>query len=255
MTTLGRPVLAMGVDAFRDDWVSSPATSRLFDGTTALDVALDRAKGGALRISLGRSRADPLDHAPASCVVLGVKMSLPNHTRHRVLAAFVLGIGLAGFTWSAMAERGPDDRTLAQQVITQAAAGGSGRPAMSHALARTREALVRADQARNAGDARFAKRLEGLAREWAELARDIDRATNAEQRVDSAQRAAASATLDVRKTEALLETLAARRARAQGQLQQLHTASSAGIPSAALSAALLKPPSPLAPPAPKGSSR
>jgi hypothetical protein len=49
----------------------------------------------------------------------------------------------------------------------------------------------------------------------------------------------------------MLETLVARRSRAEGELQQLHAASSAGIPAPALSAARLRPHTPIA--APKGS--
>jgi hypothetical protein len=166
-------------------------------------------------------------------------MTRSNQFRHRTLAAIALGIGLGGFTWTAMANRGPDDRTVATQVLAQYAASAS--PASSHALAEANRALQRAEQARAAGDVTHAKHLEGLAREWAEMAQDVTRATSAEGRADQKQRAAASATLNIRKTQALIETLVARRARAQGELQQLHAASSAGIPSAALSAARLRP--------------
>lgn len=168
-------------------------------------------------------------------------MTRSNQSRHRTLAAIVLGIGFAGFTWNAMANRGPDDRTVATQVLAQYAASASAVPASSHALAEAKLALQRAEQARAAGDLTHARHLEGLAREWAEMAQDVTRATSAEGRADQKQRAAASATLNIRKTQALIETLVARRARAQGELQQLHAASSAGIPSAALSAARLRP--------------
>jgi len=168
-------------------------------------------------------------------------MTRSNQFRHRTLAAIVLGIGLAGFTWTAMANRGPDDRTVATQVLAQYAASASAAPATSHALAEAHRALQRAEQARASGDVTHANHLEGLAREWAEMAQDISRATTSEGQADKKQRAAASATLNIRKTQALIETLVARRARAEGELQQLHAASSAAIPSAALSAARLRP--------------
>lgn len=164
-------------------------------------------------------------------------------SRNLALAAVVLLVGIAGFTWSALASRAPDDRSVANEIISQQTAGSSA-PVASRALAEARRALQRADHARSAGDTANARHLEGLAREWAEMARDVARATNAEQRADRNQRAAASASLQVRKTHAMIETLVARRARAQGELQQLHAASSAGIPAAALSAARMRPPAP-----------
>lgn len=169
-------------------------------------------------------------------------MTRSNPIRHRALAAIVLGIGMAGFTWSAMANRAPDDRAAASKILARHAAGAAA-PANHHALAEAKKALARADQARAAGDTKNAAHLEGLAREWAEMAQDIARAASAEQDADKTQRAAASTSLQLRKTQALVETLVARRARAQGELQQVHAASSAAIPSAALSAARLRPPS------------
>ena len=165
------------------------------------------------------------------------------HPSRNLALAVVLLAGMAGFTWSALANRAPDDRKAATEIISQQTAGSS-TPAASHALAEASDALERADQARSAGDTVNATHLEGLAREWAEMARDIARATNAEALADRNQQAAASASAQVRKTHAMIETLVARRARAQGELQQLHGASSASIPSAALSAARLRPRAP-----------
>ncbi len=170
-------------------------------------------------------------------------MSQTHPIRHRNLAAIALGIALAGLTWSAFATRAKDDRTVTTEILA-AQTASSFAPASSHALDHARKALQRADQARSSGDTENARHLEGLAREWAEMSRDVARATSAESRADQQQRAAASATLSVRKTHAQLETLVARRARAEGELQQLHASSSAGIPAPALSAARLRPPQP-----------
>ncbi len=179
-------------------------------------------------------------------------MSRTTQPRQRSLAAFVLLFGMAGFTYSAMANRGPDDRRMATQILAQQAVSGSAAP-INNAIGRAQNALRRADEAHRAGDARHALRLEGLAREWAEMAQDINRATRAERHADNVQRAAASASVNIRKTQALLETLIAQRARAQGELQQLQATSNAPIASAALSAALLPRPSFSTKPAPKGS--
>ena len=196
------------------------------------------------------------------------------------LFAFVATLGLAtsGLAFSALAARTADDRAFATEVLAQQSASSSPSSffpsspsssspssasagpasssrssrspaaAASHALSQTRRALERADQAKAAGDAVTASYLEGLAREWAEMAQDIIRASTAENHADRAQLAAASASANVRKAQAMLETLAGRRSRAEGELQEVRDASSASIPSAALSAARLRlPPSPPTP--------
>jgi hypothetical protein len=171
----------------------------------------------------------------------------PSPKRHALAAA--LGIAVAGLAFSALAARGTEDRSVATAVLAQQASSAS--PASSHALDQTRRALERADQARSTGDETNARHLEGLAREWAEMARDAALASTAEERADQRQRTAAGAAASVRKSQAMLETLAGRRSRAEGELQQLRSASSAAIPTAALSAARLR--SATSASAPKGS--
>ena len=124
-----------------------------------------------------------------------------------IVAALVLAVG--GFAFSALAGRKADDRSVAMAVLSQRVSS-SAIPASRQALTQAQHALFRADQARAAGDEVNAKLLEGLAREWAELATDSERAAQAELRADQSQKAAASAS----------------------------------IPSAALSAARLRPPRP-----------
>jgi hypothetical protein len=174
----------------------------------------------------------------------------PSPKRHALAAA--LGIAVAGLAFSALAARGTEDRTVATAILAQQAAS-SASPASSHALDQTRRALERADQARSTGDETNARHIEGLAREWAEMARDAALAANAEGRADQSQRTAAGAAASVRKSQAMLETLAGRRSRAEGELQQLRGASSASIPAAALSAARLRSPATASASAPKGS--
>ena len=203
----------------------------------------------------------------------------PSRKRSALLLA--LGLAATGVAFSALANPNGNDRTVATETLAEfearasrvvekpsasasssasadasssasasasanasasALASASANTAASHALTQVRRALERADQAKAAGDLVTARHLEGLAREWADMARDAVRASEAESRADQNQLAAARAEASVRKTQATLETLAGRRSRAQGELLQVRSASSAPISSAALSAAMLRPP-------------
>ena len=151
-------------------------------------------------------------------------MTCTSTHRPRLVAGVLLGLTLGLFAWTAFATRDVSDRAVTDGILAENAKPGAYAPAASRALAEARRALRRADDAKAAGDMANAARLEGLAREWAELARDLDRAVLFESDADSTQAAAADAALQVRQARALIEVLVARQARAQGELQLLHAA-------------------------------
>jgi hypothetical protein len=84
-----------------------------------------------------------------------------------------------------------------------------------------RRALDRAAGARRSGDIRHAEQLEGLAREWAETARDTLRAAAVEADAGALELAAAEAGLRAERARALLEESIARRGRAEAELEKL----------------------------------
>jgi hypothetical protein len=84
-----------------------------------------------------------------------------------------------------------------------------------------RRALERAAGARRSGDIRHAELLEGLAREWAETARDVVRAAAVEADAGALELAAADAGLRAERARALLEESIARRGRAEAELEKL----------------------------------
>lgn len=119
-------------------------------------------------------------------------------------------------------------------------AGGEGRPAVAGAakvvaepVEKAKRSLGRAHEARAAGDAAHARLLDGLALEWAETARDLLRAVDAEiTAVGTAQRAREASTR-LERARALLEETQARRGRAAAELERVE----AGAREAAAAAA------------------
>ncbi len=145
----------------------------------------------------------------------------------RRLAALVVLACAVPVAWTVSAAPGQSDRALTTSILHQVASAPSASP-VARPIAQARKALDRAQDARASGDEVHAVMLEGLALEWAELAQDILRASDAERAVDTSQAAAASASIRVQRSRAMLEELAARKARASAQMQEL--ASKTGVP-------------------------
>jgi hypothetical protein len=134
------------------------------------------------------------------------------------------------------------DRTVAEQILAQlpssppeppqavasaapsasAPAASSGEPNVVRVpVEEARRALERAAGARRSGDVRHAELLEGLAREWAETARDVLRAAAVEADAGALELAAADAGLRAERARALLEESIGRRGRAEAELDKL----------------------------------
>jgi len=126
----------------------------------------------------------------------------------------------------------PSDRAVAEQILATVAgassgaspaSSGSSSPAMiaRRPIEEAHRALDRGSGARRAGDARHADLLDGLAREWAETARDLVRAAAAEADAGALEIASADAGLRAERARALLEESIARRGRAEAELDRL----------------------------------
>jgi hypothetical protein len=129
------------------------------------------------------------------------------------------------------------DKAVAEQILAsmpaaapaarpEADAGGAPASPSEPSVARlpveeARRALDRAAGARRSGDIRHAEQLEGLAREWAETARDTLRAAAVESEAGVLEVAAADAGLRAERARALLEESIARRGRAEAELEKL----------------------------------
>jgi hypothetical protein len=137
-----------------------------------------------------------------------------------VLALSVSAICFAAL--SALAQRPTSDRLVATQILSQLSVdSGPASSAASRSVAQARQALARADHAHAAGDPAGGQLLEGLAREWAETAQDVARAVSAEADAGALQASAADASLRAQRVRAMVDELAARKARAMGELNHL----------------------------------
>jgi hypothetical protein len=182
-----------------------------------------------------------LDPAPCS-VRFCTRMFVGKSSFMRPIVALALAGGIALAAFTAFADRASADRTATMQIFQLQPDGGAGSSAAAAAaasaagsasasavvsapysrpLAEARNALARADNAAAGGDTAGARLLEGLAREWAELAQDVARAEQATSDAGALQLAAADAAQRVHRARAMLDELAGRKARATGELKEL----------------------------------
>ncbi len=107
---------------------------------------------------------------------------------------------------------------LLQEIEARAARDVGTAKVVAAAVENAKKSLERAHGARVAGDPAHAHMLDGLALEWTETARDLERAAAAEQSSLVAAKAAADATTQADRARSLLEETQARRQRAEAEL-------------------------------------
>jgi colicin import membrane protein len=113
------------------------------------------------------------------------------------------------------------DKAFAEQVLAAAGSSSAEAALLRTPLDEAKKALQRADGARKSGDVPHAELLEGLAREWAETARDLARAAAIEADAGALESSASQASLRAEKARALLEEAISRRGRAEVELEKL----------------------------------
>ena len=109
---------------------------------------------------------------------------------------------------------------LLQEIEARAARDAGTAKVVGAAVENAKTALERAHGARMANDPAHGHMLDGLALEWAETARDLERAAAAEQSALVAAKAAADATTQSERARSLLEETQARRQRAEAELEK-----------------------------------
>lgn len=132
----------------------------------------------------------------------------------RVVAAALvgaLGLGVA-------AAASPDDRETTEAVLRDVEASPSKKIA-KEMVDRSRAALARAATLRAAGDEPHARLADGLAKTWAEAARDVIRAVELEQKAHAARLSATDAGAVAERERALLEEGIAQTGRLRAQLE------------------------------------
>ena len=130
-----------------------------------------------------------------------------------------LRLGLAGALALAVSPaRAQGDNRGAAEALALPLEHAAPSPVTAEALTRTREALEQATRFRAAGDEAHAKAADGLAREWAETARDLALAAAAEKQADDRKRQAMQAQAQLERTRALVEDGIARLGRIHAEL-------------------------------------
>lgn len=113
------------------------------------------------------------------------------------------------------------DKAIAEQILAIAGSSSAEAALLRTPLDEAKKALERAQGARRAGDVPHAELLEGLAREWAETAKDLIRAAAIEADAGALEISAAQAGLRAERARALLEEAISRRGRAEAELEKL----------------------------------
>jgi hypothetical protein len=113
------------------------------------------------------------------------------------------------------------DKAVAEQILAAAGSSSADAALLRAPLDEAKKALQRAEGARKSGDTPHAELLEGLAREWAETARDLARAAAIEADAGALESSASQAGLRAERARALLEEAISRRGRAEAELEKL----------------------------------
>jgi hypothetical protein len=140
-------------------------------------------------------------------------------SRHHLRLGVVLTLGAALVGSAGLALAGPEDRSVAVSILTKLDADAAHKSLTVDASTRARAALERATRMRAAGDEPHARLADGLAREWAELARDLVATADLEKKAADARRGATDAGAHAERERALLEEGIAQNGRLRAQLE------------------------------------
>jgi hypothetical protein len=111
-----------------------------------------------------------------------------------------------------------DDHADAMALLAQLEHDSAHQAVTADAVARGKDALERAQRLRVAGDEVHAKAADGLALEWAQSARDVAKAVDAEQAAAEVRRKAVDAQAQLERSRALVEEALASVGRLQAEL-------------------------------------
>ncbi len=129
-------------------------------------------------------------------------------------AAFVLASAAPGDA------QGGDDRAAATTIVQELEHDPDHASIAAAPIASAKEALERGTRMRGAGDEPHAKAADGLAREWADTARDLARAADAEKAAWDVRQKAQDARARLERARALVEDGIARVGRMRAELDE-----------------------------------
>jgi hypothetical protein len=141
--------------------------------------------------------------------------------RWRRWARAAAGMAAAGLLAAAPAAAEADgDHAAAEALVQQLEHDAAHAVVTADAVAAARGALERATRLRAAGDEAHAKAADGLALEWAQTARELSKAADAEATATELRRKAVDAQAQLERTRAQVEEGIAHVGRLQTQLQE-----------------------------------
>jgi hypothetical protein len=146
-------------------------------------------------------------------------MVIRSASRRRSIAAFAI-VATASALGAIASAAPPDDRAVTEATLAELASSPRAS-AVSEMIARAKAATARAARLREAGDEQHARLADGLARTWADAAREVLRAIELEERASAAQVAATDAGAVADRERALLEEGVAQNGRLRAQLEAL----------------------------------
>lgn len=148
----------------------------------------------------------------------GNPVVMKNRRRPLAVLMVVAALGV-GTVISAAAVAADDDRAATEAIVREVEAA-TNKALAGEMLAHVKDAQARAQKLRAGGDEPRARLADGLARTWAESARDLIKAAEAEQKADVARLAANDAGREADRERALLEEAIAQSGRLRAQLEQ-----------------------------------
>jgi hypothetical protein len=138
--------------------------------------------------------------------------------KRSILGGAALAMLLAALGIGVAAAAGPEDRAATEAVLREVEASPK-KDVATEMIARSKAALDQAARLRAAGDEPHARLADGLAKTWADAARDVVRAVDVEERAQAARRAATDAGVVAERERALLEEGIAQSGRLRAQLE------------------------------------
>jgi hypothetical protein len=121
---------------------------------------------------------------------------------------------------AAVGAQGSDEHAAAAAMVQKLEQDPAHASVASAAATHAKDALERATRLRDVGDEAHAKAADGLALEWAQMARDLARAVDAESTAWDARRKAEDARARVERARALVEEGIARVGRLRAELDE-----------------------------------
>jgi hypothetical protein len=171
--------------------------------------------------------------------------------RSRLRASGIALAALVGLGIAATAQG--DDRATAEALLAPIEHDAAHLAIAADAVKQARGALERATRMRDANDEPRARLAESLGRHWAQVARDLARAADAEQVANKARLAADDAGARADRERSLLEEAIARQGRLRAELEGLDRAKQGPDRTAAVGASIEGGAPP--PPSPRGRGR